>query len=201
MKKTYYFGLFFLFIQIIVILRNYIIGYNYFFWYCDFAPLLLSISFFINNRAAVKAIINFGLIPQVIFLIDFLYITYGKMSPFGIATSLLEFNAFSIYATIFIHLTTIFALIITLRDKPDKKTLLYSISIIFFIYFITLLFTSPSGDINWVYSINIPIKIFNFSIQKITYVWTVLAFLLVVLTQCIQYFIYRLTKKNIKSYN
>lgn len=200
MDKRYYLGIFFLFVQIMIILRNYIIGYNYYFWFCDFAPILLSIAFFMGNKDIVKSIINFGLIPQIIFLIDFIYALNMDTSPIGIITHLSKFTTLSILSTGLIHLTTVTALLLTLRHRPNKKTLLYSIALMFIIYLVTLTFTPANGYINFVYSTGKLFNSFNFTIPNIVWFWPIITFLFIILpTQGIQYILYKFFKKNFDS--
>ncbi len=199
MDKNYFWGFFFLFVQFVAILRNYVGHYNYYFWFCDFAPLLFSISFFIKNRTLVKGLINFGLIPQVIFLIDFIHATYAGSSLLGVRVDLLNINSFTILSTIFVHFTTLIALGITFRIKPTKKTWIYSIIFMSAVYFAMLLFTSPNGDINYVYSTGNLLNSMNFTIPNITFFWPFLAFLLVILpTQAIQYGLYKIFRNKTK---
>lgn len=203
MNKRYLWGFFFLFVQIIAILRNYIYDYNYYFWFCDFAPILFSIAFFINNKNLVKGLINFGLIPQIIFLIDFIYVINSGTSILGVQAEVLKFNLFAILSGVFIHLTTLIALSITFRFKTNKKTLAYSILFMFAVYFTMLIFTPSTGDINYVYSTGTLLKEFNFDIPNIVFIWPILTFLLVILpTQSIQYFLYRFSKnRGMEAYN
>ncbi len=195
-KMHLYYGLFFFLIQTLVLIRNYIIGFNYFYWFCDFAPLLLSIAFFINNKSLVKGIINLGLIPQIIFLVDFIYLTTLGMAPLGITLPILATNSFSILSTIFVHIATFMALIFTIKIKPDKKTLIYSIVFMFGVYISTLIFTSSSEYTNFVYSSGNLLNAFNFTIPYSVFLWPILAILLVILpTQGIQYVLYRIFRK------
>ena len=197
MDKRYYWGCFFLFVQAVTILRNYIDGYNYYFWFCDFAPILFSIAFFVGNKDVIKSLINFGLIPQIIFLIDFIYAANVGASPLGITDPALRLTLFSISSTILIHLTTSIALLLTIRIKPKKRVLLYSIVFMFAVYVIMLMLTSPQGNVNYVYSTGDLLKSFNFTIPHIIWLWPFLTFLLVILpTHGIQYLLYRLFNKN-----
>jgi len=181
MEKKYYWGLFFLFVQALVILRNSLDGYNYYFWFCDFAPIVFSIAFFIGNKNIIKGIINFGLIPQIIFLFDLIYTIINGTSLLGVHPSLLQFFSFSVLSTIFIHLTTIFALMITIKTKPTKKTVFYSIIFMFLVYLVTLIFTPSSEGINFVYSTGDLLKSYNFLIPNIIFLWPFLTFLFLIL--------------------
>lgn len=198
MDKRYYFALFFLFLQVLAILRNLFYGYNYFFWFCDFAPGLFAIAFLIGNKDIIKGIINFGLIPQIVFLSDFIYATNKGTSLFGTRVDLLQFTSFSVLSTILVHLTTIFALILTLRIKPNKKAIIFSLILMFAVYFIALIFTPSSGDINYVYSTGNLLNSFSFTVPNIVWIWPFFVFLFVILpTQAIQHALYRLFEKKV----
>jgi hypothetical protein len=198
MDRRYYFGLFFLFLQALAILRNLFYDYNYFFWFCDFAPGLFAIAFFIGNKDIIKGIINFGLIPQIIFLSDFIYATTKGASLLGIRVDLIQFTSFSVLSTIFVHLTTIFALILTLRTKPNKKTIFYSLIFMFAVYLVALIFTPSSGDINYVYSTGNLLNSFNFTVPNIVWFWPLFVSLFIILpTQGLQYVLYRVFEKKV----
>jgi hypothetical protein len=198
MDKRYHWAFFFLFVQIIAVTRNLLFDYNYFFWYCDFAPALFSIAFFIGNKNIIKGLVNFGLIPQIIFLIDFIYSVNIGESFLGITIHQLEFNLFLFLSTILVHLTTIAALLLVYKTKPNKKTLFYSAFFVLAIYLVTLIFTSPLDNINFVYSTKDIFKLLNFAIPDVVWFWPFLTFLIVVLpAHLIQHLLYRLSKKHI----
>jgi hypothetical protein len=159
-------GIFFLIIQLIVLIRNASENYIYFFWFCDFAPLLLAIAFFTRKDQAIKAVINFGLIPQIIFLLYLLFIS----------------NSFLMFlATFLIHSSVLIALILTSNIKSNKNTIIYSIILILSIYTITLIFTPENNFINLVYS---PGNLENSSFLNFkfyTELWPFLTFVLLVL--------------------
>jgi hypothetical protein len=196
MEKRYYWAIFFIFMQIVVVFRNYSVNYNHFFWYCDFVPLLFAFAFFIGNNNLVKGLINFGLVPQTVFLFNFIYVIIYGGYPIGINEVVMRFTPFFAISTIFTHLATILALILTFKIKPSKKILLYSVGFIFFIYFITLIFVSPDKEINFVYSAKSLLSPLNLTIPNLTLLWPILIFLLVVLpSHGVQYLVYNLYKK------
>ena len=105
-------------------------------------------------------------------------------------------NSFSILSTILVHLATFMALIFTIRIKPNRKTLIYSIVFMFGVYLVTLIFTSPQEYTNFVYSSGNLLNSFNFTIPHMVLLWPTLAFFLVILpTQGIQYILYRIFRK------
>lgn len=122
-KKNRYFifGIFFFFMQSVAVIRNYADGYPYFFWFCDFVPILFCIGFFIKNKYFIKGLINIGLIPQLIFLLDFVYNFVLGKSLFSITEELFTLSFLVIISTLFIHLSTAFAFLFTYKEESNKK--------------------------------------------------------------------------------
>lgn len=193
-KKYFLIGVLFLLIEILAITRNFLESYIYFFWFCDFAPILFAILFFFKKPQYVKALINFGLIPQLIFLINFFYISFFGKDLFNLIPNFSELSFLYLVNTFILHLSTLAALFFTFKIKPQKNTFYYSGIILVSIYLVTLIFTSPaSGNINYVYSLG---DLLKFSIPYYTVLWPVLVFLILILpTQGIQYVIYRVWKR------
>lgn len=193
MKRKYFLiGSFFVFMQIVALIRNYSENYFYFFWYCDFVPILLAVAFFLKNTDFVKGLINIGLIPQAIFLIDFVLTIITGSSPLSITRNLSALNIFFIISTLFIHLSVSLAFLFVHKEKTDKKALYYSFFSLVFIYIATLLFTPPAGIVNYVYHAGNWLSGFVDYIPYYTELWIVLTFVLVVLpTYLIQYFVYK----------
>lgn len=190
-KNFFIYGVLFLLIQISAIIRNLPENYIYFLWFCDFAPLLYSISFFLKKSNWVKSIVNFGLIPQFFFLLDFFYVLFTRESLFGIIPNLFELNFFYTLSTLLIHLSSVLAFILTYKEKPQKLNYFYSIILIFFVYLLTLIFSSSNENFNYVY-----INFLPFTIPYYTFFWPILAFLLLILpTQLFQEFIYKKLNK------
>jgi hypothetical protein len=180
-------GMFFLFIQIVAIARNIFSDYYNFFWFCDFAALPLAIGFFLKKDNLIKSIINIGLLSQWIFLALYVYKIFSGISlldTIPAATTL-----FYALSSIFIHLSTTFALIFTYKVKPTINTLFSSLMFLFGMYVIALFFTTPEQRINYVLSSR---TLTSVIIPHYTELWTLLAFLIVILpTQLIQYLIYK----------
>jgi hypothetical protein len=192
-KKYLLIGILFLFIEVIAITRNILESYIYFFWFCDFAPILFAILFFFRKPQYVKALINFGLIPQVIFLINFFYIFFLGKDLFNLFPNFFELNSLYLLNTFVLHLTTFIALLFTFKIKPQKSTFYYSLVLLVGIYLMSLIFTSPTDNINYV---NSGVDLLKFSIPHYTLLWPFLVFLLLILpTQGIQYMIYQLWKR------
>jgi hypothetical protein len=193
-KKYIYLGIVFLLVQTLAIIRNITSDYFSFFWYCDFAPGVFAILFFLKKDQAIKGFLNIGLFLQTGYALALIYkLTFGT-SPFGITIDIL--GPFQTITTLILHLSTITILLTTYKIKPKKTSLLYSLIFLILIYSIILIFTTPGittpVNYNYVYYS----KILTPHIPNYTKLWIPLAFLLIVLpTHFLQLLIYNSTKK------
>jgi len=192
-KRDYLiFGITFLIIEILVILRNTLLSYNYYFWFCDFAPLLLAIGFFLKKDDLIKATINFGLLTQLIFLIWYL----NNIIQGIFIQGRILFNMIIIVLTILAHASSILALIFTRKIKSSIKTIYWTIGVILGVWIITLAFTNPSENINILHKIPQEIY-FYLPFQK--FLWPPIVFLIFALpAHYIQVWIYKLSKDKTK---
>lgn len=159
-SKSFLLGVFFLILQILVIVRNQNSNPEIFVWFCNHVLLILSIGCFTHNNHLLKGIINVGLIGQLVWSIDFLSKIIFGFHFFNVTNYVFtQPYTFSTALTILIHMfATTIALYHTRKIQPTKKTLLYSISYLLILYIVTLLFTSPQNNINWVFEIGGTIK-------------------------------------------
>lgn len=195
-KKYIYYGILFLLIQAVAIIRNLSDSYNYFFWFCDFVPLLFAIGFFFKNTNFVKGLINIGFIPQIAFLFDFLYHLILGKSLFPLTEEIFALGFFVIISTLCIHLSTSLAFLFTYKEKPNKNVLYYSCFSLILIYAVTLIFTSPLEQINFVYGPGAWFSYFVSYTPYYTVLWLVLAFVIFVIpTQFVQYLAYKIHKR------
>lgn len=186
-KKYFLLGMFFLFIQLIVIIRNIASDYYNFFWFCDFIPLPLAIGFFLKKDNFIKSIINIGLLAQLVSVVLYLYKMFSGISTLEVIPD--TTTLFYAVSSIFIHLSNTFALIFTYKIKPTIKTLFYSVIFLFAMYLMALFFTTPEQGINYTLSYG---PFIPWVIPYYTELWVLFMFLLIVLpTQFIQYIIYK----------
>ncbi len=191
--KNLIIALFFVFLQVLIILRNYFSGYFILYWYCDLAPSIYAIFFFFKSKDAIKGYINIGLIPQLIFLFAYFYKLVFDVSLLGDVTASLSNDLFYTLSTTIGHLASLIAFLFVMGSKPSKKSLFYSFIFLVLIYLITLIFTSPNDYINYVYSSG---NLVLFKIPYLTYIWVPLTFVLLVIpTQLIQYLVYWLINR------
>ncbi len=185
-KKSYlWVSMIFLCIQILVTLRNYQETLMNFFWFCDFAALLFFFGFYFKDSQFVKSIINIGLIPQVYFLGEFFAHAVGIIFiPGKVAQHDFLYGTI----TVLIHLTTLFALFFTYKEKTKQKSLSYSIIILFGMYLATRLFTNAHDEVNYVFSNT---SLTDIQIPFHLTLWVPLTFIILVLpTYFLQKFLY-----------
>ena len=180
-------GVLFIFLQIIVIIRNLYSDFIFFFWFCDFIPIVLAIAFFFKKYHIVKGIVNVGLFPQLIYMTGFIVRIFFGISFFGGTDIFLNYDTLMIFFSILFHLATLIAFSFTYKIKPTRETLIYSLLGLILIYFVMIFFTAPIDDINYVFLLS------NFFGAKVFSVfWIPITFLVVVLpTQGFQYLIYK----------
>ena len=180
-------GVFFVLLQIIVIIRNLYFDFVYFFWFCDFVPIILALAFFLKKYSIVKGAVNIGLFPQVIYIFGFVMKVFFGISFLGEVDVLLNYNMFIIFSSVFVHLATVIAFGFTYKIKPTKETLAYSLLGLVLIYLVMVFFTSPADEINYVFSLSNLL-----GIEALSVIWIPVTFLFVVLpTHGFQYLIYR----------
>jgi hypothetical protein len=160
----------FLFLQAIVIVRNIFFDYSYFFWLCDFAPILYFFSFLFKKTQFVKGIINLAFFPQIVFLISFIFEITG-----GFILGSLNYSYYYISVTILFHLASIIAISSTYQLETKKESLIYSTIILIPMFFITYFFTSIEANINYVYFLA------KIGYESLVILWIPLTFLIVVI--------------------
>jgi len=198
-NKYFYWGLFFLSIQILAIIRNLLSGYVTFFWYCDFSSGVFAILFFLRANQAIKGLLNIGLFGQIGYVFIFMF----KLL-FGITLLGFVFNfagPFYIVVTLIIHLSSILALIAVYRVKPTKHSLLYSLLFLVIMYLAILTFTVPSTKIGYNFNYIYYSQTVSPHVLYYTQLWIPLAFVITVIpTYLFQILIYYLYKNKAKVY-
>jgi len=175
-RKIYYFwGTYFIFVQLVVILRNHIVNYDLFFWYCDFSPLLLGIFLILNKPKIVKGITYFGFFPQLAFLTGFFLQVVSPLN-FAIPNEGFILN----FLTILLHFSTPLAFLLVSEVKPTKHTLIYSAIFIFLVYLVTIFFVDGSSSINYVYRLG-PFYDY-YSIPGQVYIWPFVSFFFLIIS-------------------
>jgi len=175
-EKRYIIVLLFVIIQAITVIRNIQTEFYFFFWLCDFAPILFAAFFFFNRLDLVKSLVSISIIPQWIYLVGLIYGVFSNHYVFIESTE----HLFSLYfiSSTFVHFTSTFALIFSFKYKPEVKQLKYTFILIILIYLMTLIFTSPDYYANYVYSSH---DVVDFKIPYHTQLWPISVFILVAL--------------------
>lgn len=195
-------GIFFILLQFAIFIADVNLeNYGNFFWFCNHAPLLFAIFFFMKKPELIKALVNIGFLFQFAWVIDFLSTIYLKVSPLGVTQYIFEgkmgwFVLVPILAHIF---STNLAFFLTYNHKPNSKILFYSIFYGFVLLISTTLFTSPQENVNF---INSALGVSQQSFAGYPYLWLFVLFFGIILpTHGIQYLVYwfHKTKKNSRS--
>jgi hypothetical protein len=180
-KRTLIIALAFLILQIFLIIRNsvYTPGYyDGYFFFCNFSPILFAIFFFYRKYDFINGLIYFSLLSHLCFFVTYITrLIYNTPDLNLVGFS--PFWAFFITLTTYlIHSTSFVALFLTRKIKPNKKSFMFSIFFMLFVYILTLLFTNPASGINYVYSTK---KILLFDIPHLTILWPFLALVICIL--------------------
>lgn len=178
--KYFYLGLFFLFLQLVVILGSFRTdNFDIFFWFCNHTPLFFAIAFFIRSVSLIKAFINVGFLIQFLWLVDFLVALIFDIYAIGMTRYVFEdLVGFYVLVPILIHIfSTNVAFIFTFKEKTKNIVLFYSFIYLVFLFIFTFIFTSPENNINCIYEIcEFEDLTFNFY----TYFWIPLMFIFII---------------------
>lgn len=195
-RDTYFWtGVFFTVLGSIVAVNNFLYYEIYdFIWYCDIVLVFFAAGFFTKNDGLIKGLLNIGFLTQFIFIIEFLIELFFGISLSETISLILTQNIPSISISLATHLfSTNLALLITYKCKSDRSPLIYSVAAILILYFLTLFFTPPERNINYVFSSEF---FFGVKIPFYAYLWPILVFVLVVVpTNWLQEFLYKRTIK------
>jgi len=193
-KKFLFLSLFFFTLQFIIIYNNGLNNKDLYFWFCNHTPFLLGIFFLFKKIDYIKSLINFGFLAQLVWAIDFLSKIILGVHIFNITNYIFTKNfTYLTFVSIITHLFTMnLTLLYTIKYETKKITLLYSFFYILLIYFLTLYFTSPYNNINWIYNIGNEKK---YDFYLYTYLWPFLTFTFLILPT---YFIQKYFYKNLK---
>jgi len=189
-KTHIYIALFFIGLQILVMLRNYYSDYMYFFWLCDFIPTVYAFSFVVKDVQLIKGLINISFIPQAVNVTTFISKTLINL----IQNIPLEFTTFYTISTIIMHLTTTYVLFLTFHLETKKESLYYSITSLTIIYAVMFLFTPIERNINYIFTLD------RLGFNGFSFFWIPICFIIMVLpTYFLQKRLYKESKEFIKT--
>ncbi len=191
MNTNVYISIFFVIIEILIVIRNLSLKrYSDFVWFCDFAPLLIAIGFFIDNTQFVKALINVGFLSQIVALGT---IVPARVSKWRRKNTLK--NNFYIFTDIIMHVTIIIAIILTIKSPPQRESLKYAFWVLIPVFIFSYLISTKKENINVIYSVNIiknKGKEGKIKLPYQTALWIVYAFIIALITYYAQYLLYNI---------
>ncbi len=161
------------------------------FWLCNNFCFLLAIACFRNNMQMVKGISYVGLIPQLLWITDFLTHFFGfdflNTADYIFSEGFTYANKISVVLHMVIPILVV---LISFRVIPKLSSLLYSFGYIAFLYIATIAGTTVSRDINCIFNacnqnFNLPYNILLWP------VYVVIVSLLGYITHFILYYIYK----------
>jgi hypothetical protein len=188
-------GIFFLILQLMLIYKyTHILAFSNMLWFCSHTPILFAIGFFMKNMNIIKSLICVGLIPQIIWIIDFVgKILFGTFI-FGVTDYMfLNMTIFTFSVSVIEHfLSAPLALLLTYKYKTEKKVLVYALIYLIIILFLSITLNAEDYNYNLVRNI----RIFDeFTFKGYTIAWPLLAMILVVIpTYYMQKYVYKKTK-------
>ena len=155
-EHTHYItAVFFAIIQLLVMLAfvREITLWPLLFWYCNNVSFFYALAFYQRNLQLVKGLNYVGLLPQLLWVSDFLSHLFGFDLSNTADYVFVQGLTFSNEVTVFLHLTVPFvALAYTLTTRPRPYSLLYSLVYIIALYAATLAGTAPADDMNCVFN-------------------------------------------------
>jgi len=166
------------------------------FWFCNFVPLVLVVAFIWGDEQIIKGLINIGFFPQLLGTIFLLTAIFFRYDPFDFVASL-SYNFLYPLSLLLVHLVPInLALFETYKIKPKVSSLVYSFITLLFLFFLTLFFTAPEYNINFIYGFN-PLGIGMYNLW-VTLFWPTITFIVLVIpTYMLQLWLYNWNRKRI----
>lgn len=123
------------------------------FWYCNNVAFFYAIAFYEGNVNFIRGINLVGLLPQLLWVSDFLSHLVGFDLSHTADYVFVEGFTFSNDVSVLVHMTVPFiALFYLYRIRPQPKALFYSALYIIGLYVATLSGTNPADDMNCVFN-------------------------------------------------
>jgi len=189
-NKFYIAGSFFIILQILTFYKYFfLLDFSNMLWFCSHTPIIFGLAFLKKNITIIKTLISIGLIPQIIWIIDFLgKLIFGTFILGVTDYMFMEMPIFSYIIAIFEHfLSAILALFLTYKYKIKKKIFVYA-----FVYLLILLVLSLTLSTNANYNFTRYILEENITFPGYHFVWIFLAILILVIpTYHFQKFLYK----------
>ena len=163
-------GVLFIILGFLAIINSLVIGdYPAVLWFCYSGLIVLGFGFFTNNHLLVRAESNILLIPSVIWSTDFFYVLFTNNSLLGI-TNYFFLDGFSAISRIIslqhvllVPLTIIGLFLLKHDNNPSVLSpLVISVSQVILLFFLSIIFSTSSRNINWVYHTSIALSLSPF---------------------------------------
>ena len=184
-------GVFFVLLQVVAVVRNSFLDFVYFFWFCDFVPIILALAFFFRREQMIKGIVNIGLFPQLLYLGSFIVRLFFGFTFLDETDLLFSYNVFIIVSSVILHSATVISLGFVYLVRPKVESLVYSFVGLVLIYFVAVIFTMPMDSINYVFLLSN-----SFGVDALSVFWIPLTFLgVVVPTHGFQWLVWRYFRK------
>ncbi len=180
--KNIYFlaGIFFLILQAIVVFMNLDAGRpGVLFWFCNHTPLFIGVAFLSRNIDIIKGFISVGFIAHGLWTFDFLGKLLFNKFIFGYSEYIFGADGLELLVPVLIHMFSITtAFLLTLREKTNKKVLLYALAYLVLLHGITIAYTIPEDNINCIQEI---CGFENITLPYYSLFWSPLVFIIMVL--------------------
>lgn len=150
-NKFYIASAFFIIIQLMILYKyTQIIRFSNILWFCGHTPIIFSLAFLTKNITMIKAFISIGLIPQLIWIVDYFGKLFFGVFIFGSTDYMfLEMSTFSYIVSLIEHFfPATLALLLTYKFKPNKKVFVYAFIYLLIILILTLSLTGPEFNYN-----------------------------------------------------
>ena len=145
-------------------------------WSCNNFCFFLAIACYLKNMQMVKGISYVGLVTQFLWAADFVSPYFGfNLSSISDYAAIGGFSYTNTVSVALHFIIPVIVLAISFRVHPERRSLLYSIPYILFLFFATLIFTSAAEDVNCVYLACHLDTYFPFSIPYYMWLWPLYA--------------------------
>ena len=191
-NKFIYVGFYFIILQFLIIYINILLDdFILIFFLCNHISLFLAYGFLTKNIQLIKGLISVGLIPQLIYIIEFFSELFFNTNIISSTGNLFSYDLIEFIITLLIHFSTLtLAFYFTMKNKIKLSSLVYSIFYIIILFTTTILFTPKSYDLNCIFN-SCGISFLQF--PQILYFWIPITIIFIIMPT---YYIQKLFNNN-----
>lgn len=166
------------------------------FWFCYGSILLIGIGILIRNSTLISSQIYILLVPDLIWITDFIYYIFAGHSFFHIVDYFFEGNMTLPFLISLQHLFVVplTLLVLSVIKIKSKFAFIFSFIHLILLFAITRYFTTPEFNVNCVYQACGSV----FSSGIYPFLWIFLSFLMVLIVQAVLFNISSLRQKHRK---